>query len=184
MRNGKYAYAMDNKLYHLEYYGYKQIDGTYYDEFAYSSADQAYVGTKRVEGVISDVLPGFQVSANLFTFTGTSTSGGKTVYNYVLQENRISADVAMELGIYNAEDSVQSVQSNFTISATEDGIVQVKYPYSLVDGLYVGYVTTSYSDVGTATMPMDGLFDNYVERKVPHLLGGNPDQVLQPRLLV
>ena len=164
---GKYAYAMDNKLYHLEYYGYKQIDGTYYDEFAYSSADQAYVGTKRVEGVISDVLPGFQVSANLFTFTGTSTSGGKTVYNYVLQENRISRDVAMELGIYNAEDSVQSVQSNFTISATEDGIVQVKYPYSLVDGLYVGYVTTSYSDVGTATMPMEGLFDNYVERKVP-----------------
>src|SRR5699024_7396678 len=35
----KYDYAMDDKVYRLEYYGYKQVEEGYYDEFDYDSTN-------------------------------------------------------------------------------------------------------------------------------------------------
>ena len=166
-KTGKYDYAMDDKVYHLKYYGYKKTDEDYYDEFEYDSDTTSYVGVKRIKGNVMDQMPSFQLSANIFKFVSSTTANGVTNYTYELQETSISREVAMQLGLYNASNASATLQSKFTIVANENGIVSVTYPYSLISGTYVGYVTVTYSNVGTTQMPVEGVFDGYVARTVP-----------------
>ncbi len=179
-KTGQYTATLDGKDYYTTYYGYKQTEAGYYDafEFVYEKdssgtvTDYYYQGTKKYSGNVMDAMPSFTFSANLFKCLGYTTSNGKKVYTFVLQENNISRDIAMQLGIYYASDSESSLSVNFTIKVTEgEGITEVKYPYSLVSGTYTGYITTTYYNVGTTVMPTgsDGgdIFDNYVARVIP-----------------
>ena len=58
---GKYSYGMDDKLYHTEYYGFKQNDDNTYDEFEYQTRKDpvsgetsgSLTGTRKISGTIS-----------------------------------------------------------------------------------------------------------------------------------
>lgn len=180
-KTGKYSYAMDDKLYHFEYYGYKQTSENEYDFFEYSNTDKTYVGKTKYQGNVSDRLPGFQFSANLFKFVEQSTVKGVTYYTYELQEYSVCRDLAMQMSLHYATDCTQlsDPRAKFTIVATQDQIVSVKYPYELTAG-YTGYVTVKFTEVGTAEMIKDAVvddkgivistsdvFEGYVERTIP-----------------
>lgn len=175
----KYDYAMDDKLYRLEYYGYKQVEEGYYDEFDYDSTNNAYYGVKRMAGNMFEQMPGFDFSVNLFEYVRSKTVNGVTNYTFVLRENNISKDIAMELGIYYAQDSSASLQSNFELVVNENGVVSVKYPYELTAG-YSGYITVNYYDLGTTQMPEEGLFDNYVQRQIPQTWSSTETKYYSP----
>ena len=67
-----------------------------------------------------------------------------------------------------ADSASSSTTQNFTITVNASGnIVSTRYPYSIVSGTYMGYVTTTYSDVNS-TVIIDGAFSDYVERVVPN----------------
>ena len=178
-RTTKYSYAMDDRLYRLEYYGYKQTGENAYDEFDYDSTNGVYYGIRKYVGNIFDKMPSFEFSPNLFKCTGEAVVNGVVGKKFVLQEESISRSIAMELGLYYADTSTSSLYSNLEIVATEDGILSVKYPYSLSSG-YEGYITTTFSHMGTTTMPVEGVFDGYVERVVPQTWDGTMTQHYRP----
>lgn len=163
----KYSYTMDGKAYHTEYSGYKQNDDNTFDMFAYNSTLKTLAGTKKINGNISDVLPSFEFSPNVFSFSGSSTKNGKTLYKYTLNESAITRDLALEVSCYKyADDATASSTSRFSITVDGDGnLVETVYPYSLVSGTYVGYCKTTYSNIGTTELEAD-LFDGYVPREV------------------
>ncbi|MBQ8323257.1 MAG: hypothetical protein IJX91_04755 [Clostridia bacterium] len=160
---GKYSYTMDGKNYHTSYSGLKQNgDGTY-DQFEYKN--DALTGTKKVKGNIFDALPSFDFSPNIFRFSALSVQNGKNVYKFILNETAIMRDLAMEVCAYSyADDAAASATENFSIVVDEDGnLISTTFPYDLVSGTYMGYCTTTYSNVGTTVLE-DTLFDNYVPR--------------------
>ena len=164
----KYSYSMDGKDYRTEYTGYKTNgDGTY-DYFEYSSANAGFYGKKRISGNVTDVLPTFDFSANVFRYKSSYTAeNGVTYYVFTLRETAITRDVAMEVSMHdNADDGAADGGQEFTITVTEDGhLYQTTYPYDLVSGTYIGSVTTTYGLVGTTVLD-DTIFDNYVPRKI------------------
>ena len=86
-------------------------------------------------------------------------------FELVLRDVTIAKDVAMQLSMYkNAKDATSDVGSSFSVWVDELGnLVKSVYQYSLVGGTYRGYVTTTYSAIGTTTLPED-VFDGYVAR--------------------
>lgn len=162
----KYSYSMDGRNYVTKYSGLKQNDDNTYDVFEYNSTVKALAGSKKVKGNIFDNLPNFDFSANVFEFVGTGFNG-KMTYKFVLKETNITRDIAMEISAYNyAVDAEATTDINVSIEVDSDGnIVNTVYPYSLVFGTYMGFVTTTYSNVGTTKLA-DDTFDGYVPRVV------------------
>ncbi len=161
---GKYSYAMDDKLYHTSYSGYKQnSDGTY-DEYEYDSSLGSLAGVRKVQGTLSDVLPKFEFSANIFEFVGTTGSGASTVYNFVLKAADVTREVAMNISLHSyAEDAQKSTTSTLKLGVNANGfIVSSSYSYNLSD-VYLGKINTVYSDFGVTVLPED-TFDSYVPR--------------------
>ena len=161
---GKYSYSLDGKNYHTEYSGYKQnSDGTY-DEFK-SDANGLY-GTKKVAGNILDIMPDFDVSANIFRLTGMmiNVDTDKYEYTFALRESAITREVAMELCAYSyADDAAATSAMLLTIKVDEDGnLISVEFPYDL-SGVYGGSCIVSYENVGSTTIA-EGAFDNYRPR--------------------
>ena len=161
---GKYSYGLDDKLYHTEYYGYKQNNDGTYDEFEYDSSVAALKGTRKVTGSLADILPRFQFSANIFEFVGTKGSGDDITYTFKLRATEATREIAMQVSLHSyAEDAEQSTNNTFTIVVDKFGhVVSTTYSYNL-SGVYFGNITTKYSDFGTTVIPED-TFDTYVPR--------------------
>ncbi len=161
---GKYSYSLDGKNYHTEYSGYKQnADGTY-DEFECDTV--GFYGTKKVVGSIFDVMPDFDLSADIFRLTGMmiNVDTDKYEYTFALRESAITRDVAMQLCAYSyADDAAATSAQLLTIKVDEDGnLLSVSFPYDL-SGVYGGSCVVTYENVGSTTIE-DGAFDNYRPR--------------------
>ena len=161
---GKYSYTLDGKNYHTEYSGYKQnSDGTY-DEFKCDA--QGFYGTKKVSGNILDLMPDFDLSANIFKLTGMmiNENTGKFEYTFALREASITRDVAMQLCAYSyADDAAATSSMLLSITVDDDGnLISIQFPYDL-SGVYSGSCKVSYKNVGTTTIA-EGAFDNYRPR--------------------
>ena len=162
---GKYSYGLDDKLYHTEYYGYKQNNDGTYDEFEYNTSLQALNGTRKVKGTLADILPDFNFSANIFSFVGTQGSGDSKVYVFELKATDVTREVALNISLHSyAEDAEKSTTSTLTLKVNEAGyIVGSSYAYNL-SGVYFGTVTTVYSAFGTTQLE-EGAFNNYIPRQ-------------------
>ena len=161
---GKYSYSLDGKNYHTEYSGYKQnADGTY-DEFECDA--NGFYGTKKVVGNIFDIMPDFDVSANIFRLTSmmTNVDTDKFEYTFTLRESAITRDVAMQLCAYSyADDAAATSAMLLSIKVDEDGnLISVQFPYDL-GGVYSGTCNVLFSNVGTTTIEEDA-FDTYRPR--------------------
>ena len=164
---GKYTYSMDDKIYYTNYsgyYDYDTTDGTF-DGFSYDSKQKVLAGTKIYKGELKSILPSFDFSPNIFKLESAQTVSGVTTYTYTLRETAIMRDLALSMSMHSyADDAEASTSTNFTIVITDDGkFASVTYPYSLVGGTYMGYITTTFSNIGTTTIDSD-VFDNYVPR--------------------
>lgn len=161
---GKYSYSLDGKNYHTEYSGYKQNNDGTYDEFE-CDAD-GFFGTKKVVGNILDIMPDFDVSANIFYLTGMmkNVDTDKFEYTFALRESAITRDVATELCAYSyADDAAATSAMLLSVKVDEDGnLISVQFPYDL-GGVYSGSCIVSYSNVGTTAIE-EGAFDNYRPR--------------------
>ena len=165
---GKYDYSLDDKLYHTEYSGYKQVDDDHYDYFEFEYDNMALTGMRRYEGNLFDIMPSFDFSPNIFKYNGSTINDyGKEVYTFVLRATDVTRDVAMEISSYSyADDASKDAQNTLTIVVDEDGnLISTVFPYSLVQGTYMGYCNTVYSNFGTTVLEED-TFDDYVPRKV------------------
>jgi len=179
---GKYSYTMDGKAYHTEYTGYKQNENGTYEEFAFNA--QAYTigtdpdtskpiyryameGKKLYYGNMFDSLPTFDFSPNVLELDTAVTSKGKTVYTFVVNDSTITRELALEVALYKqAKDAATSTSNKFTIVVDSNGkLLKTIIPYS-ISGIYVGYYTTTYSDIGTTELP-EGTFDYYKSRVIP-----------------
>lgn len=167
---GKYEYGMDDNLYHTEYTGYRQFEG-YYEEFAYKNG--ALTGTNRREGSIADLLPDFNIVADIFEFSapkkiGEDDNGKIWQYSFVLRDNQVAREFAEAVSMHSyAEDAEGDAQTEITITVDNRGnLLKTVYSYDLVSGTYTGYIETTYSNVGTTVLP-EGVFDNYVARVLP-----------------
>jgi hypothetical protein len=88
---GKYSYAMDDKLYHTEYYGYKQNEDGTYDEFEYQASAKALVGTRKVTGIPfcansgKTSLIGVSERASIFIFPTVE----QNAFQYYMQDAQV-----------------------------------------------------------------------------------------------
>lgn len=165
---GKYSYAMDENLYYIEYSGLKQKANNKFDEFEYDSTAGALVGKREYNGNIFDKQPSFDFAPEVFEFDGGSMDkNGNFLYKFSLRDSTIAYQIAPEVSSHeNADDASSSVASKFTIMVDDKGnFISTSYPYDLVSGTYLGIITTTYSNIGTTTLPAD-TFDGYVERQV------------------
>lgn len=174
---GKYSYGLDDKLYWTKYSGMKQNDDGTYDEFEYQSNSGSLVGTKKLPGSIFDKMPNFDFSPDVFVFDGgTFDKDGNMLFNFALRDAAIAQDVAPLLSAHtNAKSATSSVTRKVTLTVSistdpttgekDATIVSTSFPYSLVVGTYLGYVTTTFTDVGTTVLDED-LFDGYIPRTV------------------
>jgi len=172
-----YTSTTDGKDKKYDYDGFRPFDG-YYEEFVYSTSSQSFRGVRRVDGAVTDVLPDFDMSANIFKFE--SESNGK--YTFTLRAVDVMADVAQSVSLYdNADSAAASTSRVFTITVSADGVVSTDYPYNIADN-YFGYVKTSYSRLNATELPLlrrttgtgDSattteveIFDGYTERVIP-----------------
>lgn len=162
----KYDSTMDGKAYHTEYSGYIKIDANSYDQFAYDYTLQTLVGQRKRYGSMFDVLPGFNLSPNIFQFEVASKSkAGKNLYEFSLLATSVTKDVAEELSCYKyVNNACESTQYKLSITVDEDGnLVKSFYPYEFSS--YFGYVTTTYSNFDTTEIELD-TFDGYVPREI------------------
>jgi len=166
-KTGKYSYTMDGEnSYHMNYYGYKNnTDGTY-DYFEFDFTTQQLKGKRKSEGTIASVLPGWNLSADVFKFAGSNTDAdGKTVTKYVLRNSQIIEGAAKEVCMHtDVDQTVASSQIEFTITVDSDGnVVSTTFPYEYPG--YAGYCKTTYSKVNATSFTDE--FDGYVERVLP-----------------
>lgn len=167
----KYSYSMDDKVFRVENSGYKakKIDGKdYYDHFVFDSALDAYKGDHQYLGAMTNVLPKWNFSPNVFEFVNTGTAGGDvTTYEFRLRDSAITREIAMQVSMYsNARDGASSAKTRFSIVVDDNGnVISTRYPYSLIQGTYLGYVTTTYSNIGSTTID-EGEFENYAPREI------------------
>ena len=163
---GKYSYTLDGKNYHTEYFGYKQNNDGTYDEFEYKKDANGFVGTKKVAGNILDLMPDFELSANVFRLTGMmiNVDTEKYEYTFALRESAITREVAMQLCLESyGDDAAANSSGLLTIKVDEDGnLISISFPYDL-SGVYSGSCIVSYENIGTTTIESDA-FDNYVPR--------------------
>lgn len=172
-----YSSTMDGKPYRKEFTGYRTTEAgasatpKYFEQFEYDSyvenADGtkgALKGVKRIYGELKDVLPAWDFAPEIFEYVGPSGNN----HVFVLRDSSISGEIAPEISMYRyATDAAASTTQNFTITVSKSGdIVSARYPYSIVSGTYMGYVTTLYKNIDS-TKIVDGAFSDYVEREVP-----------------
>ena len=168
---GKYSASLDDRLYHTEYSGLKQNDDNTYDVFGYSTSAGAMVGTAKMNGNIFDKMPAFDLAPEIFEFNGGGyDKNGVETLNFSLIDSSISQDVAMQISAdTNAKNATSSMDRKVTLTIKVDGddvnLVATSFPYSVSSGVYLGYVTTQISDVGTTVLDAD-LFDGYQPRVV------------------
>ena len=165
---GKYSYSSDGNDYHTTYTGYRQMTEEYYEEFAFSRDSMSLYGKKRVYGNFHEDLPTFDFSPNVFSFDGTEMDSlGNTYYRFSLRDSNITRDIAMEISAYNYADDAEALsgQKLSLLIDINGNLVSSTYPYNITYGTYLGYCTTTYSNVGTTKLE-DDLFDGYVERQV------------------
>ncbi len=173
-----YSSTMDGKPYKKEYTGYHTTAAgasateKYYEQFEYDSyvenADGtkgALKGVKRIYGEIGDILPAWDFAPEVFESVGYSGNN----HTFVLRDSSISGELAPEVSMYRyASDASASTSTTFTITVSPSGdIISTRYPYSIVGGTYMGYVTTRYTDVNKTSI-IDGAFSDYVERVIPN----------------
>lgn len=161
----KYSYGLDDKLYRVTYSGLKQNADNTYEEFEYDSTVKHMVGKKKKTGNIADALPGFDFAPEIFEFKSSTTSGGKTVYNFGLRDSAITWQVAPEVSNYKyATSASSSVARTMTLTVDSNGnLISSSFPYDLTSGTYQGYCNTSYSAIGTTDLATEfpTLFNNY-----------------------
>lgn len=164
-----YSYTMDGKPYRTDFSGYKNNGDGSYDEFAWTHDDGGhFYGTKRINKEMSTLLPTFDFSANLFSFDYVKRNDkGEKIYYFSLLETAVTRDIAMEVSMHKyAPDAEASGSQALTIAVDENGnLLAVTFPYDLVSGTYVGYITTTFSNIGTTELEED-LFVGYVQREV------------------
>lgn len=167
---GKYSYSMDDKLYHTEYSGYKQINSEYYERFEYAYTktdgvitDSFFQGQERVYGNISSILPDFDFSADMFICTNRNTKKGEATFE--LLNTVVTRDISMSGSPYEGAYGYDSTEAVVTIvvDTNNNTIKSFEFPYNISDNYY-GTYEVRFSKVGTAELPYDNLFDNYVER--------------------
>lgn len=167
-KTGKYSYAMDDKLYHTEYSGYKQNSTNVYDYFEYDTTEGVLVGKRRYEGNIFDLMPQFDLSSAIFKYNGSVTdSKGVTTDTFVLRDSSITREVALELCMeYYAADGEASTSHTLQVMVNSEGhITSVLVPYSITYGTYTGYYQIEYSSFGTTELP-DDAFTGYKPREI------------------
>lgn len=171
---GKYSSTIDGNLYWTDYSGYKKIDDNTYDYFKYDGGEKTLVGQRQYKGNLFDNMPKFDFSANVFEFAGMSQEkvNGEWVnmYNFTLRESAITRDIAMQISSHsNAKDAKGSTYGTLKITVLGDGenarIISTEYPYDLVSGTYLGTIKTTYTNIGTTTLPED-TFEGYVPRVI------------------
>lgn len=162
----KYTYSMDGKNYRTDYYGYKSNGDGSYDQFQWTNDDGGHMyGTKKVNSELSTLLPSFDFSANLFRFEYVKRNDDDVrIYYFTLRETAITRDIALQSSLHdNAPNAEASGSQPLTIAVDENGnLVSVTFPYD-ISGIYMGYVTTTYSKIGTTKLD-ENLFDGYVQR--------------------
>lgn len=167
-KTGKYSYAMDDKIYHTEYSGYKQNSENVYDYFEYDTTEAALVGKRRYEGNIFDLMPKFDLSSAIFKYNGSVTdSKGVTTDTFVLRDSSITRDVALELCMeYYAADGEASTSHTLQVMVNSEGhVTSILIPYSITYGTYTGYYQVEYSNFGTTELPEDA-FEGYQPREI------------------
>lgn len=172
---GEYTYYMDeNDRYFTEYSGYKQVSEDYYDYFEYVYTNKsgetvnALAGLHKYKGKVQDRMPQFDFALELFEFGGSAKVSGVWQYTFTLRESAVARDIAMQISNHTDAKSAEiAANVNLSIVVDQNGkIVSTTFPYNISEGMYVGYCTTTYKNIGTTTMP-EGIFDNYVPRVVP-----------------
>ncbi len=164
----QYSYSMDGKNFRTEYTGYKNNGNGTYDMFEFDATAGGFVGKRLYTGTFADILPTFELSANIFEWTGMTSIEGKKVYSFTLREDAAARDVALELCISryanNADASISD--GSVTVRVDEDGnLVDVSIAYNSND-IYYGIYTVKYSKIGTTEI-VDGAFSNYAPRVLP-----------------
>ncbi len=178
---GKYNSSLDNNLYWTNYSGYRQLSTEgegIYDYFEYNANIGALEGQRQYTGNIFDHMPKFEFSANVFKYKGMSeveipkgSDNYVPVYNFTLRDNVIARDIAMQISAHSyAQDALKdATRGSLTISVLGDGdsarIYSTKYAYGIVGGTYTGTIETTYSNIGTTTLPED-TFEGYVARTI------------------
>ena len=161
-----YTSYMDDP-YGIEWTGYKDNkDGTY-DYFAYDASNQALAGKRQYTGDMFDRMPQFNFAAEVFGEPSISTVAGVTSYTFTLRDSAINNQIAPQVSAHsNASNSSANVDTSLSITVDSEGnLLKTVYPYELNSGAYVGYITTTYSNVGTTALD-DDTFDNYRPRVV------------------
>ena len=162
----------DSNPYHTKYNGYKQMqtgENAYYERFNYSYDNNALTGVQRLPGLLTSIIPQFNFAPEIFEWVGSSKdpATGKTLATFELRDANATKEAAKQVSMYNYVSSAESsITRKMTVTVTLDGkLYQTEYPYGINDGTYQGYVTTTYTKLGTTTLP-EGAFDNYVPRVI------------------
>lgn len=166
-KTSEYSSTMDGKPYRLEYTGYmKNADNTY-DYFEYSADKSEFEGKRKITGSITDVLPTWDFSANIFQFVTSKKVGNSTTYEFTVRDTAVTAELAQEVSMHNnASDGEASADNRFTIIVDDNGnVISTTYPYAFASGTYRGYITTTYSKVGSTTID-EKEFTGYVPRTI------------------
>ena len=168
---GEYTASMDDYVFHTEVYGYKQNSDNTYDTYEYDYYQQALAGQRKKDGKFSDLLPDFQISPYIFTYTGSTRVKGTTIdlYTFALKDSALTyeAAYAMTLADYarNATSTLDS-DDTFLITVDSEGNFRaVGYAYDIA-GNWGGYYNTTYSDINATTLP-DNIWNGYIARVVP-----------------
>lgn len=166
-RTGMYTSTMDDKPYWRQYSGYKKNSDNTYDYFEYSSSKGEFEGKRKISGSITDVLPTWDFSANVFEFVTSNATGGRTTYTFRLRDAAATGELAMEVSMHSsAKDGEASADNRFTIVVDGEGnVVSTVYPYSSVSGTYRGYITTTYTNVGSTAIDAKE-FEQYIPRVI------------------
>ncbi len=162
----------DSNPYHTKYNGYKQMqtgENAYYERFNYSYDNAALTGVQRLPGLLTSIIPQFNLAPEIFEWVGSSKDPvtGKMLATFELRDANATKEAAKQVSMYNYVSSAESsITRKMTVTVTLDGkLYQTEYPYGINDGTYQGYVTTTYTKLGTTTLP-EGAFDNYVPRVI------------------
>ena len=167
-RTGKYEYYSDDTApYWFKYSGYYQIDESTYDYFEYNTTSKKLEGVNQYVGSLTELLPGWNLSADVFQFAGSQTdANNKTVTKYVLRNTQIIEEAAKEVCMHSDVNSTTaSSQHAFTITVDSNGnVVSTSFPYAY--SAYAGYCLTTYSKVNATDLFTDE-FDGYQPRVLP-----------------
>lgn len=159
--------------YAMTYSGYRAMGGNSHEAFAYVGGTTAkFVANRVIQGSLTKELPGFDVSVNAFRYVNERTVSNKTVYVFTLNESTNTRDVAMQMSMNSyATAATFDAERRLEVYVDADGnLVSVVFPYEIDRGDR-GYVTTTYSNVGTTneivSLQESGDGQNYIARTVP-----------------